>query len=193
MNNRKSALIKSLNKILSSEKIEHYLNYQLDNSHIDFLKINIREILSIIPPDAYNCANLSSLLGAVIMDNSNIPLVIMTGHLDYNGNRIFNCDKAIPTEKNNIKGEFWNGHCWIEFGQYILDISIFRTVYYAENFPEKIKRDIVSKYGEGKGALMIPIESIEEYGFEYTPCFALDDKQISGLVQGTNEKYLKKN
>ena len=193
MHNRNSNLAESLNEIFSTKEIELFFNYELNNDDITFLKTCMKEVLTIIPPDAYNCANLSSLLGAVIVDHSKIPIAIMTDHLDYKGSRVFNCEKPISIKTTNTKETLWKGHCWIEFGQYILDISIFRTVYYSENFPPLIKRDIINKYGEGKGAIMIPKDAIEEYGFEYTPCFALNNEQINGLVQGTKEKYLNKN
>jgi len=185
MTDRKLTLIKVLNEIFTLKEIEKFFKYELKINDIEFLKSTIKDVLSIVSYDAYNCANLSSLLGVSITDNSNIPIVIMTGHLDYNGNRLFNCDKPISVKANNSKVQDWNGHCWIECGKYILDVSIFRTVYFGENFPEKIKKHIVSRYGEGKGAIMIPKDSINEYGFEYTPRFALDDEQIiNGLVKG---------
>jgi hypothetical protein len=190
---RKLILIKSLSSIFTSQQIDVFLNYKLNDKDINFLKTNIKNTLSIIPPDSYNCANLSSLLGAVIMDNSEIPVTIMTGHLDYEGYRLFSCDKPIPTKQTKKNGEYWNGHCWIEFGEYILDLSIFRTVYYTEKFPETIKNNIINKYGKGKGSIMIPTDNFEEYGFTYTPRFALNNNQINGLVLGAEEKYLKNN
>jgi hypothetical protein len=190
MTDRKTLLIEVLKTRYNSKEISDFLNYRLNKHDLEFLKTVITETLRMIPPDAYNCGNLSALLGAIIIDNSEIKANIITGHLDYNGKRLFNCKNNIPT---NSTDEIWSGHCWIELAGYILDISIFRTVYYAENFPELIKNEIINKYGTGKGSLMIPVESCEDYGFTYTPCFILSEQQINGLVSGTKEKYLSKN
>lgn len=171
------------NNILGNKKIEEFSAYQLSQDDMEFIKeVNVA-VLSKIPQKAFNCAQLSALLGAIIYDHSDIPVIVMSGHLDYHERRIFNCKTPIPFSKDKVEiNEIWDGHCWVEIPNFIIDNSIFRTIYYG-NVPQILRNQIVQQFGEGRGTLTASIEQMNTIGFNYTPCFELNQDQINGLIK----------
>ena len=172
-----------LTYIFEKKQIDVFNVYSLTEKDIEFIKEINNEVLSKIPQKAFNCAQLSALLGAVITDNSNIPVVVVSGHLDYWGNRIFNCKSPLPysTAKKEIN-EIWDGHCWVEVPNLVIDISLFRTIYYG-NVPEKIKEQIVTQFGKGRGSIMASSSQMETIGLKYTPCYQVNENLINGLIK----------
>ena len=184
---RETVLKSTLRTVMTEEDVDSFLSYEITDSDVSFLKEAINGVLSIMPTDAFSCATLSGLLGAYINDHSNIPVSVISGHLDYSSKRIFNCYKPIPysTDKEEIN-EIWDGHCWVELNNLIVDISIFRTIYYGQ-VPRDLHENIVNKFGKGRGALVGTIRDIQKNDFVYTPCYCLTQDQISGLVRGAEK------
>ena len=181
---REIILENTLKTIMTEKEIHSYLSYELTGNDEIFLKEVINEVLRKLPANAFNCGLSSALLGAMILDNSSIPVSVISGHLDYSTKRIFNCYNPIPysTEKIYIN-EIWDGHCWVEINNLIIDISIFRTIYNG-----KVSNDlydkIISQFGKGRGALLGSPKEIQKLGFDYIPCYGLTQNQISGLIRG---------
>ncbi|WP_461640265.1 hypothetical protein [Labilibaculum euxinus] len=169
--------------ILKQSQIDTFNSYILTDDDMDFLREVNKEVLLKIPQKAFNCAQLSALLGAVIMDNSKIPVSVMSGHLDYSNQRLFNCKSPLPysTDKKSIN-EIWDGHCWVELPNLIIDNSFFRTIYYG-NIPNSIKDNVINKFGEGKGTLIVSPAQMSLIELNYTPCFEVHDDLITGLIK----------
>ena len=70
----------------------------------------------------------------------------------------------------------------------LCDLSIFRSAY-ATNTPSNLKTFISQQFGEGKGALMCPHDSLP-VGMEFVPKFALNDDQILGILDGLSKQAL---
>ena len=181
---RELKLRETLKAVLTEKEVQSFVSYQLTNDDLVFLKEAAIEVLKIVPANAFNCAMLSGLLGAIISDHSNIPVAVITGHLDYSSRRLFNCSRPFPysTDKKEIN-EVWDGHCWVELNNLIIDISIFRTIYYGQA-PVDLYNEIMTKFGEGRGALLCSANEMMNQGFNYIPCYSLTNDQISGLVPG---------
>ncbi|MGZ8916379.1 MAG: hypothetical protein ACXW1Z_25125 [Methylobacter sp.] len=113
----------------------------------------------------------------------NVAIAVL-GDLKICDSYIFKCEKNIPLEnqKNEIISQNWDGHCWVEVDNIILDLSIFRTAYRI-NHPSLLKDYLTSKYGEGKGAFVSPVESLPQE-LEFVPKFVLNDSQISSVLAG---------
>ncbi len=178
-----------LKTTLTEKEIQDFFSYALTTDNLAFLKEAINEVLTIVPKNAFNCAMLSGILGAIISDHSKIPVSVIAGHLDYSSKRIFNCTRPIPysTDKKEITEE-WDGHCWVEINNLIVDISFFRTMYYGQ-IPTDLNKQIRAKFGEGRGALVCSPNEMLNQGFNYTPCYCLTKDQISGLVLGAQTLF----
>ncbi len=167
--------------------VEAFLSYDLKKEDLEFIKDISKGILLEFPKRAFDCCMLSAVLGAVINDKSNIPVSVFVGHLDYNSKRMFNCTTSIPYSKSELKiNETWEGHCWVELNGFIIDLSIFRTIYLG-NVSVELKNDIIQNFGENRGILAGTPLDMEKLGFNYTPCYILNQDQITGLVKGANE------
>jgi hypothetical protein len=160
---------------MNENEINSYFSYELTNKDIAFLKEIINELLKNIPADAFNCALSSAMLSAMISDHSNIPVSVISGHLDYYKKRIFNCYKPIPySNDEEIIDESWDGHCWVEINNLIIDTSIFRTIYNGD-VSNDLYSKIVNQFGKGRGALLGSPKEIQELGFDYIPCYCLNN------------------
>lgn len=183
---REIILENTLKTIMTEKEIHSYVSYELTSNDEIFLKEVIEEVLRKLPVKAFNCGLSSALLGAVILDNSSIPVSVICGHLDYFTKRIFTCYILIPYSTENISiNEIWDGHCWVEINNLIIDISIFRTVYNGK-VPNDLFDKIISQFGKGRGALLGSPKEIQKLGFNYIPCYGLTQDQISGLIRGIN-------
>lgn len=144
----------------------------------------VRKTLNTIPPSFGACVMISAGLVAALEVVHGISAVAIAGDLKVNGHHIFKCNKniSIPTQNDEIIQETWDGHCWVEVNGTICDLSIFRSAYEIQR-PSILKTFILSNFGEGKGALLSPIESLPS-GLEYIPKYALNDHQISTVLSG---------
>ena len=177
-------LRKVLLDTLTEEEVNALMSYIILSEDIEFIKKSSNEVLKNIPLKAFNCATLSALLGAIIQDNSNIPVAVIAGHFDYYDRRIFNCKRPIPYSINKkLINEIWDGHCWVELSGLIIDISIFRTVYFGD-VPPLFREKIIKAYGENHGMILASPMKFIEAGFNYTPCYCLTQDQINGLIKG---------
>ncbi|WP_435254278.1 hypothetical protein [Tenacibaculum sp. A30] len=124
---------------------------------------------------AFNCANISALIKAVITDNHNIPAKMIAGHFNYQGKRLFNCTSNIPFDySKKVLNEIWDGHCWVQIEDYILDLTITKSS--KISFPQLKKEHI----------LFESIENLRNNEIIYTPVFTIEDKVIDGLIKGFN-------
>src|SRR4051812_34310642 len=113
--NREISLKNVLKHIMTKDELDTFLSYQISEDDISFLKQVAKVALDVVPINAFNCAMLSGVLGAMIIDHSKIPVSVMCGHLDYFSKRLFNCDKPFPSSiDKKVIDEIWNGHCWID-------------------------------------------------------------------------------
>lgn len=187
--NRKSTLEEILLKSLLKTEMSDFYNYLITDDDLSLIQKACSTILGKIPQNAFNCATLSALLGAMMQDNSNIPAVVVAGHLDINSKRIFFCKNIIPyTNEKKIINEIWDGHCWVEINNTIIDISLLRTIHFG-NVPDFLRSKIINDFGFSTGALIASPEKFAENGFIYTPCYVLSQNQINGLILGAQEEF----
>ncbi len=179
---RDSVLRETMKTVLNEKEIDSFFSYKITRGDMNFLQEATTGVLKNIPAKAFNCALMSALLGAVIFDHSKIPVVVVSGHLDYYSRRIFNCKKPIPYSTNKkVINEIWDGHCWVEICNLIIDISIFRTIYYGQ-VPQDLHKEIIENFGEGKGTIAGTQSELKKSGFIYSPCYCLTQDQINGLI-----------
>lgn len=164
---------------------EEYLKYSsaIGISVHDLSEAASRTLAS-IPPTFGSCVMVSAALAAALEVYYSIPAIVVAGDLKINGFDVFKCKNNIPmpTREERTTSETWDGHCWVETDGIICDLSIFRTAYAMEH-PSRLKSFILSKYGEGKGALLSPLNDIPQ-GMEFTPKYVLNEARISGVLGG---------
>lgn len=145
----------------------------------------IQKTLASVPPSFGSCVMISSALVTALQVYYSVSSIAVLGDLAIDGCTVFKCQGNLPFvngQSNEFINEQWSGHCWVEIGSLICDLSIFRSAY-AITRPSKLRDFIESNFGSGKGALISPVESLPD-GMEFTPKFVLNDLQLSGILGG---------
>ena len=149
----------------------------------ELLNDPIQQILASVKPEFGSCVMLSDALALYLSSQYSVPAIAVVGDLNLFGKPVFKCNGNIPTPKNNeIIKQNWDGHCWVEIGGVVCDISIFRSAYNT-NRPSRLKQFITSEFGEGKGAIISPPEYLPP-GLEYVPKYVLTDVQLESVMYG---------
>jgi len=138
-----------------------------------------REILLRTPKLPYACAHLSALWGAVVKDNTNIPVDVIAGNLTIKGKKVFysNDSPAKVAQAFQESNFAWDGHVWVSFAGTIGDLSIFRSAY-SEAEDHWLHQLIVTEFGKGRGLLLGCPPNME-----YADKYILSDNEITSLIQ----------
>ncbi|WP_370397898.1 hypothetical protein [Tenacibaculum dicentrarchi] len=148
------------------------MKYKLSESDFDTIISYSNGLIKESKKIEFNCATMSAVLKAMITDNHNIPAIMFAGHFDYKSKRIFNCKKNIPYDSSKkIINEIWDGHCWIQIADYILDITIVKTMNHKNN-------NIISSE-----IIFDKIDNLKNKEIIYTPIFKIEDNQIDSLIK----------
>ncbi|MGL6194446.1 MAG: hypothetical protein ACRC2T_06440 [Thermoguttaceae bacterium] len=148
-----------------------------------------RNILQLFEKKPFLCTPMSAaLLAELEYSFPERSFKIKTGDLLYDDcilfKQNFDLNLLIPDENNTIKTE-WDGHCWVEFdNRYIIDISLFRTIY-SDAFTKPCKKDILSKFGTDGGCLIIDKQN-PEFLFRYIEHNELQKNIIDGILQSVS-------
>jgi hypothetical protein len=143
-----------------------------------------KELLSKIQPSFGECAMLSSMWANYLKEYYSVQAIVVAGDFKISNKTIFKCKKNLPepTKSGNIIKANWSGHCWLEIGDWIGDLSIFRTAYRTQG-ASMLKEFVLSNFGDGKGALIVSKSKLPTK-MKYIPKYVLNDKQIDCLVGG---------
>jgi hypothetical protein len=144
-----------------------------------------RELLADVPPSFGSCAMLSATWVAYLRERYDVPAVAVAGDLILANVPVFVCERNLPDGKGTGLQDFgeWNGHCWIEVGGYVGDLSLFRSAY-AVKPTHHLAQFVRSRFGEGRGAIVIPSSDLDEMGMQYRPKYVLTDPQVNALWAG---------
>jgi hypothetical protein len=170
----------------SEKEASTYVEYSLTQEDCKLIVESAKLVLLNFPSIPNCCAPMSAIWTAMLRDRTDIdiPVHMVAGNLDMMGKRIFGDNKNMLNmnqafSESNLD---WDGHCWVVFGYYIGDISLFRTAY-SEQSPEWLRKMVRDRFGEGRGMLLATPSQMLEHGLIYTPSYVLKDLQITGLVK----------
>lgn len=146
-----------------------------------------RLTLDAIPQAFGSCVMISAGFTG-ILKSKGISAVVILGDLLIEGAYAFKCRGNIPgaSYEGEIVDAIWDGHAWVMIGEILCDLSIFRSAY-ATDRPNILKSFVAQHFGEGKGALLSPVEDIPQ-GMEFVPKYALNDEQIWELLDGLSHQ-----
>lgn len=175
-------LITAMKEVYSPDEIQKTLNYNVSEKDCGDVASIALEILKAIPRIPSQCASMSGYWGQKIKSQTSIPVCVVTGHLTVAGAPLFTQKTPLDlSEENDGIDKIWDGHCWIEFGGYIGDISIFRTVF-SQNFPHpNFKKWFIDRFDQKEKVLFANYEIMASLGLLYTPMNVLTDANINVL------------
>jgi hypothetical protein len=176
---------------ISREAYDEYSSFVL-NSHTAVTEV-IRDTLASIPPTFGSCVMMSAGLVAALRAHHSIPAIAVLGDLLIKDIPIFKCGGNLPMPRYNgeVIEASWDGHCWVEIGGIICDLSIFRSAYAIQS-PSLLKTFILEQFGPGKGAFLSYPEGLPS-GMEFVPKHALSDFQISCVLEGLSKRRRESN
>jgi hypothetical protein len=143
------------------------------------------EILRRHPPIAGACALMGAVYAQALRKRFDGAVHLVAGRLDVDGTRVFGSTGSIDGPLPFLKSDLdWDGHMWVAIGDYIADISLFRTGRSADGHPA-LKRMMAREFGNGNTALLVVASADAALsGLEYTPEYVLTQEEIDGLERG---------
>lgn len=183
--NRQTQLMTALHELYSPDEIQNILNYEVSKQDLETVTSIAVSLLKAIPRLSSQCASMSACWSSAIKSQTSIPVCVVTGHLHIADAPLFTQNTPISFSKEDDGNpKQWDGHCWIEFGGYIGDMSIFRTIY-SQDFPHpNFKQFLINKFGEKRGFMIANSEQMKSWGLIYTPVNILADAEINSLIAG---------
>ena len=146
-----------------------------------------RQVLQLFPGRIpYACCLMSAAYSVMLEHVGTKPAYVVAGSLYAGDTRIFGEEgefdgKACFCETNMS----WDGHAWIVYGDWLADVSLFRTAD-SDQSPPALKDHVKRQFGHGKGLYVCRLGSEAENGFRYEPRYVLTLDQVNGLAQGAN-------
>lgn len=146
------------------------------------------EVLDNFPWIPNACALMSATWAALVRDKTEYPVHQVAGGLTVDGVRVYgddleNREVASVFSESNLD---WDGHSWVAFGEYLGDISIFRTAY-SDKAPPTLKEAVIRNFGQGKGLVVAKSAKLANIGFDYVPKYVLSDDKIFELFRGARD------
>jgi hypothetical protein len=158
--------------------------FKLSKDAIEILIKASKDVLVKISDKPGACAHMSALLAGFVQNDTDYPIHVVAGSFSIDGYTYFRNDKSSDSINTGFKSFNldWDGHCWIMLGDYVGDISIFRTAYLG--YDNRLRDTIISRFGEGKGFLFDTINNLKGKGLVYNPRYVLKYDEITGLLKG---------
>ena len=181
----KDDLLPHIRHAYSMAEAQRYADFADEKRCLDEVVSIGKEVLEHVPPCAGACAIMSALWTALVRDRLDLPVYCVAGDLLADGRLVFghgasSTEFAVAFGESNLD---WDGHCWLVLGEYIGDLSVFRTAYAATS-PRPLRDLVLSRFGLGRG-LWLATEAVSvANGLSYKPRYVLTNQQLDGLVLG---------
>ncbi len=138
----------------------------LSDSDFDTLISVGRDVLLIYPDKPGACFMMSALYAGHLATLVSAPVKLIAGDLSIKGNYVFGGPRsAMPTFEADDHD--WDGHAWITFGEYIADVSIFRTGFSPKSPPLLARHLAKSGFNRRSGLYIATSEEAAKDGFDY--------------------------
>jgi hypothetical protein len=174
----------------SQAAADSYRAYIPTEAHLGVLAETGKDVLVHFPPMPAACAMMSALYAARMQMQSDAPVFVVAGVLSIGSTCVFGNDADTRDWRSafNESNPSWDGHCWVMLGDYIADISIFRTAY-SQHSPPLLAEHVAKHFGTGRGLLICKTAESSGLGFLYQPQCVLTEGQITGLMNGARSLF----
>jgi hypothetical protein len=144
-----------------------------------------RLVLAKVPPLLGHCALLSAAWSVVLRNQQSLPAIVVVGDLSVDNRVVFVASGNFPqcSDPGLIEDTSWEGHCWVDVGGYIGDISVFRTAY-ASPPQHHLSQFVSARFGPGRGLLLATAPQMAQMNLQYEPRYVLTDVQVQALIAG---------
>jgi hypothetical protein len=132
------------------------------------------------------CLYMSALLVAMINDHLRIKAKFVTGSLSVEGVTIFShspIKENISQNENYISS--WDGHAWVYVPGFIIDLSIFQTIY-SRITPVQIQNIFSKQFNHNVNYLIGQESKLIKMGFCYTEFEVLNDDHATLFINNVH-------
>lgn len=128
------------------------------------------------------CTYLNAMWTAMLR-HVGLPAYCVAGDLCVRGVMAFGSTDSDNTLRFDGTGGAWDGHCWLAFGDYTGDLSLFRTAY---TLPvgSNLRQAVLDEFGPEQDFLFMNNSDATATGFHYRPRYVANETEITGLLLG---------
>jgi hypothetical protein len=164
-----------------SDAAEVWERLSLTQPQIETLRDAGQEVLAYFPTRPGACLLMSAVYAIRLEKIDAAPAYVIAGSLYAGDTRVFGEDSAMNgRERFSRPDPSWNGHAWIISGNYLADVSIFRTAY-SQFSPPLLAAHVRQEFGIGKGLMICKIEEAIRSGLRYEAQYVLNRDQVDAL------------
>ena len=143
-----------------------------------------KEVLQHLPVVAGGCMMMSAVMACRLEKLTQTKPYVVAGSLHIGSVRIFGEDVDIDGVNRFSKSDAsWDGHGWVVLGDYLVDVSLFRTSRSPKSSPI-LARHVLEEFGEKAGLFVCRLCDVEKSGLIYTPQYVLKQDQVDALARG---------
>ncbi len=173
----------------SREAMQQFRDYVPDDRAWDIFKEMSQAMLTVVRPEGSSCVIMSALLATALEEPLGTVAPVVAGALKLDGEYMYGSNRAIDGSRVfSENGADWDGHCWILFGNCIVDISLGRTARQG-HCRAPLARRVLSAFGEHVGMIALPEASAREAGLLYLPRYVLTPDQVLANAGGAMQKF----
>ncbi|MBN8995420.1 MAG: hypothetical protein J0H94_09345 [Rhizobiales bacterium] len=172
----------------TAEELERFNRFCPSDADMKYVAETGREVLRHVRPTPGACVLMSAVLATMLEDKLSGPALVVAGSLAVGSTLVFGNAEPPGDIKNafNQTNLSWDGHCWVSVGEWIADVSVFRTAYSAKS-PPFLRDYVVSEFGPGRG--MMIAKSAATGRLIYTPQCILTRDQTDALFRGARAMF----
>lgn len=174
----------------SREVMERFRDYKPDDQAFTMFQDMAQGMLHVVPPAGSSCVIMSALLSASVEESLGAPVPVIAGALKLDGDYMYGSDRGFDGRRvfSSEEGEDWDGHCWILFGEYIVDISLGRTAREGHCHGRLTQR-ILFEFGPHIGLIALTEKGTRDVGLRYLPRYVLTSDQVLANAGGAMQKF----
>tara|TARA_R110000787_G_scaffold8356_2_gene27881 strand:+ start:1117 stop:1662 length:546 start_codon:yes stop_codon:yes gene_type:complete len=173
----------------SSEAMKQVRDYAPDKTAFGILEEMGKGMLAMVPPEGSSCVPMSALLAISLEEPLGTVIPVVAGALKLDGDYMYGSNRAVDgqhlfsTDEND-----WDGHCWLLFGDYIVDISLGRTARHS-HCRTALAHRVMSAFGEHVGMIAVTEAGARNVGLHYLPRYVLTPDQVLANAGGALQKF----
>lgn len=135
------------------------------------------------------CTLMNALLAQRVRETLDAPFAIVAGALKIGSSYIFGSNAPIDGARafSESSADF-DGHVWMIFGRYLVDISLARTALSGKSHGLLAKK-VRKEFGQKVGLFAMPADEVRRLGFVYLPRYVLADREIAPLARGAETYF----
>ena len=146
-------------------------------------------MLSAVRPAGSSCVIMSALLAISLEEPLGTIVPVVAGALKLDGEYMYGSNGAVDGRRVfSQNGADWDGHCWLLFGNCIVDVSLGRTARQGHCRPQLARR-VLSEFGEHVGMMALTEKRAREAGLRFLPRYVLTPDQVLANAGGAINRF----